>query len=376
MKKTLGRRLIALFMLGSSFSLPSCSKGVGIDIGSKILTKKSETVDSYVMIQDLAELNSLARYDDAVILVTLPGCQHCLETIEEMKTYIPKTHNLVYAVNFFLYDEAYSAQDNQTGTYARLYPKIESTPSFLFYRRGTLKNLWAKKDSETVEAVLPKYLYDYPYYAVNDFTKTEYGYYYEDISEDYDTTGFGTAALDQLLATETRKTVLYTWRRCGDCRNYHDYVLDPFFVKNPTAKIYFYEVDGYYLLKRSAEETAKTEGLKRWSAFTVKYFLHDYDVSDAEGNPTGYVPTAVTYRKTGHETDVYANDLDPLRNSDGTLSYGKAFHSEVLALKSASAVSEGDTTSSAYQNALKELGAKAMDLENTLSSDYLTRNLL
>ncbi|MCI1735644.1 MAG: hypothetical protein LKM30_07980 [Bacilli bacterium] len=375
----------ALILLAASFSLAGCSQQDYYQqtFGSKIPTTQVKDLDSYVLIPDVSLLNSIARYDAAVILVSRIGCHYCGADLVNLKSYVAKTHTLVYVVDSITYKEAYEDKSNETGDYARLYPQIQGTPTYLFYNGGKLVNSHnGVFGSDSYEANLSQYLVDYGYVSLNTFTHDpeQTGFYADSYAIDVDDTsdwwGYSTTALDKALSEGGKTTVLFTWRRCTDCKNYHQQVLDSYLLKNPSLSIYYFEVDGYYLKKRSGDEATATEGLAGWASFCQKYHLTDMPgYTTPAGQATGVVPTLVTFDGTGHTTSVFANDKDPLRNEDGTLSYTTSFYADVKTLKSSTKVSLGDTTSSTYQKALSELATKAQALEAKLCLSYLEANL-
>jgi hypothetical protein len=364
-----------LLLTASLLGLESCQRSP-TDIGSKIFTHKVKNLDSYVVLRDSNELSALAQYDDAVILVTMVGCHYCELVESQIKPYIVKTSNLIYTVDTTIYKENYSSALNQTGTYANLYPRIEGTPTFLFYRGGKLKAMFAKQDGkDDFDTLMPNYVKDVPYYCLNDLIDSNYGYYYQDMDEETDVSGFGTTALNAAIAAG-KSTIVFTWRRCSDCTSYHENVLDSFLIQYPTKPIYYYEVDGYYLTKRSADAAVATAGLKRWSDFSATYHLSDYPFTDKNGNIAGVVPTTVTFTGNDYSLSVFANDRDPTRDSaTSKLYFATSFYPSVIALRSATSVDAGDTTSSTYQKALKEIQALALSTETKLAQDFLELSL-
>ena len=223
-------------------------------------------------------------------------------------------------------------------------------------------------------------LNDFDTSSINDVT---YHYFLTNESVEETSTldllGFSTTSLDQKIKEKEKSTILFTWRRCGDCKSLRENILDDFFKTNPESRIYYYEVDGYYLLKRQSEENLRNLGLNMWSSFSTKYHLYNEDFYnlDALDNKAGYVPTFVTYQDGAYQDmEVYLNESKPIRNEDGTLSFTMAFHEECKQLKSDTIVDKKDTTSAKYQKALQELYFKAMTIDITKANDYLKDTLL
>ena len=79
----------------------------------------------------------------------------------------------------------------------------------------------------------------------------------------------------------------------------------------------------------------------------------------------------VTYEKGSYSSmDVYLNEVGYKTNNDGTLSYTMAFHEDVLALKSDTKVSDGDSDS--QKKARSELSSKARTIDLEKSKEYLS----
>jgi hypothetical protein len=165
---------------------------------------------------------------------------------------------------------------------------------------------------------------------------------------------------------------MFTWRRCIDCKNYQQNVLNKFLNTYKDVSIYYYEVDGYYQLKRDADEEDRNYGLNLWSNFAKKYHLTDYQgIKDINDNDSGVVPTIIYDIYGERKVSVYANDGQIYRNDKGRLQYGLSFYDDVKKLESKTIVDENDNTSTKYQKALKELSSKAMKIENKKCLDFL-----
>ena len=373
MKKS-SKACFCLSLLASSFSLLSCqNESVYSD---KVIITKSENLDSYVKIQDIKELNSIARYDDAVVIITQEGCSSCNLLLGYLDDYIASNHYLIYTVEATTYLEGYNSDYNENGSYALLYPRISVTPTFLFFKSGKIIDTYAQSVSqEKLATFFSEHTYDLNYYSLNTFIKNGlYGYYTEDISEEEDTLGYSTTSLDKKIA-EGNCLIIYSWRRCPDCLDLKEDLIYPFFNEHPDIKIYYYEVDGYYLLKQSSNESKKEEGLKKFSNFSIKYFLSDYVLHDELNERTGCVPTLVYYSAKGHETKVYKNDLNPYINSAGYLQYETSFYNEVKKLTSTTSL-EANETGKDYDKALKELESKATTYEKSIINAFLKAYLL
>lgn len=365
------------FLLPVPFLLFGCDSSSPIPQG-KIAISKVEGLDSYVEIQSAEELNSIARFDDALILVTKQDCSACQKTYEELIPFIKERNYLIYTVDVLFYREAYSSEDNKYGTYANLFPKVSFTPTFLFYRDGALIDTSVGSFPEgKLASELESHFVDLNLYRLNDLLPTGRNTYYQDKAEDIDSMGYQTTLLEKTLLQNENVNVLFTWRRCQDCIKYKNDVLYPFLSeRKSTEPLYYYELDGYYLLKRDEDPERQEQGLLLFSAFCQKYGLSLYNVQDILGNLSGVAPSLLVYENAIPSfISVYRNDSNPIRNEDGTLSYSLSFYPEVLSFRSTTKVEEGDTTSKDYRKAIEELRAKADEYEAQACLSFLDEHL-
>ena len=335
-------------------------------------TRKCEYLDSYVRLESAKEVNDIVRYDPAILMVTNVGCHYCQQQYIEINAFVKETHTLIYAIDSSIYYELRNASYNLEGEYASLYPSIAGTPTYLFFKDGKLN---AKYDGAFDVGMFSTRIYDYiidvNLYTVNDFKKGDGDtYYLKDIYEDKDIEGLNTSYLDSLI--DKKRIIMFTWRRCIDCKNYQQNVLNKFLNTYKDVSIYYYEVDGYYQLKRDADEEDRNYGLNLWSNFAKKYHLTDYQgIKDKNDNDSGVVPTIIYDIYGERKVSVYANDGQIYRNDKGRLQYGLSFYDDVKKLESKTIVDENDNTSTKYQKALKELSSKAMKIENKKCLDFL-----
>ena len=374
------RKTIAFCLVRLLFSMPSCSSSEKPFSSSKVLLHKAEGIQSTVRLNSAEELNSLIRYEDCVVFVTKEGCSHCEVDIPVLNAFIEDSESVIYSIDYTVYKEAFEASSNAMGTYANLLPSIRYTPTYLFYQEGKLLQVKIpEKDysySELKE-MLSSYTMEIPLYQLNDFSyHEEDGYTYLSNSEELeetkvlDTLGYSTVSLDKKIQEE-KASVLYTWRRCNDCKDYRLYCFNDFLTKTD-KKIYYYEVDGYYLLKRQSEESLRNLGLEMWASFSKRYHLisDSYYNTDVLGNKAGFAPTLVTYQRGSYSSmDVYLNETDLVENEDHTLSYRMTFHPEVAEFKSDTKVDSND--SSSKEKARKELASKARTYDLKASKEYL-----
>ncbi len=365
-----------ILMASLPLLLTSCETSFSDSIPGRILAYTNEQLDSYVEIQSATELDSVARFDDALIIVTRSRCSACDKMYQELVPFIEEHHYLIYTVDANYYYECYSSPDNERGEYARLYPQIAGTPTFLFYRNGSLVEAHSGCYAEgRLEDELLSVFLDYGLEIGNDFLPTSWGTYVCDKAEAIDALGYGTDRLERILQEEEKVTVLYTWRRCQDCQEYKERILFPYLQEREgETPLLVYELDGYYLLKRSEDPLLLSEGLRLFSDFCRRFGLDAYPVTDVEGNVAGVAPTVITYEKgTPVRTSVYRNELLPTLNSDNTLSFRQAFYPEVLELRSRTVVRDGDSGS--YRKALEEIQEEAEKIEAEQCRRHLQEEL-
>lgn len=380
MKKALKSRWIGATILPFALSLSGCSETQD----NRVALYRSEEVTSTVTLYSAKQLQDVTRYDSCMVFVALEGCSYCERTKINLQTYIRENKVVIYEVEATYYKEAYSDESNRVGTFANLYPKLNGYPALLFYSSGKLVNAYfnsAVKYDQLV-SVMDTYTTSSNLYMLNDLTydagkETHYFVNSEEYEETkmLDTIGYSTQSLDKKISEDGKKMILFTWRRCPDCIDYKNRVLQKFTSENPGVKIYFYETEGYMVGKRNDQEETKRFVSDLWANFSQKYHLVDYSTEDAYGNRSGFVPSIVAFDNDTYQLSVYSNALDIRVNEDGTLSYTKAFYPEILSLKSDTKVKQDDPLADDYQKAKKELVEKRKSLDDTLNLQFLEANI-
>lgn len=369
------KKFFSIITIPILFSIISCSKEESKNEDT-IFLSRAYNVSSLVEITSSNQLNNIVRYDSAMIIVSKEGCSYCSKLFSQVREIIKKENILVYFIDINKYLESYNDVSNKEGSFANLLPKISSTPTTLFYSGGEIKNYFMGVFDD-IEKELFEYVSFTNIYMINDFHidkgKTDY---YIDFEEEHDFYGIGTNNLDSLIENNL-VTVMFSWRKCQDCKEYYQYVLYPYLFKNTTKKIYVYEVDGYYSLKNYLDENnnPNNDYLNLWYSFSSKYHLTDYEFYDKYSHLSGVVPTIVSFDSTSYSINVFRNDYNIIINSDNTLSYGNSFYEEVKQIKSKTKVNSSDTSSNEYITALKELRQLSLELEITLATKYLENNL-
>ncbi len=404
MSKILSFILLSSFSIGL-FGCKKEEKHPELNIKDKITLPKKEGIDSFVYIESDKQLDEITRYDQAMVVVSKEGCQYCDSLLYSLRGnpdsdgnykegYIYKTSSIIYLVDYFTYNTCYSNPENKSGYFANHYPQITGTPVVLFYGDGKLVNSRvghfysmepqkidrtdSQKNYENTKNILDKYLYSTSYYSLNDMVRVKNAaslyktYYIENRDEEDDTLGFSTDALDEKILETTDKIIVYTWRRCPDCTDLKKRLILPYLYGNE-KKLYFYEVDGYFLKKKNADNEKKKTGEQLWQSFCSKFYLNDIPGYENDYGKTGAVPALIFYsgNQKEHETKVYRNDKDIKIDSSGFLYYTTSLYEEVKELRSKEKTSSDDPASQSYQNALFDLDTQRDELELDLILEFL-----
>ena len=355
--------------------LNSCHKSDNSYSDNKVSLKRVDDIESVVKLTSKNQLFNIVRYDEATILITKEGCSFCNSTLTEFRDIIKKEHILIYTVDINYYLEAYNDISNKEGQFALLLPKITASPTFLFVKEGKIIDYHTGAYKEnTLEEELKKHVSYSTIYSLNTYHKEEGDTdYYIDYEEEYDFAGIDTTALDNKINSDNNFTVLFSWRKCSDCKEFKSEVLRPFFNTYDDKKLYIYEVDGYYSLKNYLDENNNPvqEYLNLWYDFSAKYNLTDYEFYDKYNHRSGVVPTLLNIYSSKRKINVFRNDYEVIINDDNTLSYKHSFVSEVTKIKSDTKVNNNDTSSKEYISALKELQEKALKIEKEESLKFL-----
>lgn len=402
--------LLSFFLLPLTGCKSQEKKHQPLNIPGKISLPKKEGIDSFVYIETDQQLNEIARYDTAGIIVSREGCQYCDSLLYSLRGnkdgngiysegYIYRTSSVFYLVDYQTYLTCYSSSYNKEGSYARLFPEVTGTPVLLFYENGKLINSKVghffslppdridKSDGEknfrNTQSVLSSYLYDTEYYTLNTFTRVQstasfYNtYYLEDRDEEDDTLGFSTKTLDEKLDQQESRIILYVWRRCKDCKDLKDRLILPY-LHSTKKKLYFYELDGYFLKRRSDNPEEKDRGEKLWQDFSFRYHLDDIPGYQNSYGKTGAVPAIIRYAENGiqHETLTFRNDTGLAMDSSGYLSYQTSVYAEIRNLKSPKKSSSEDPASKSYQEALESLNGMRDELELDRIEEFLNGPIL
>ena len=141
--------------------------------GDRILAYKDENLDSYIEIQSSEELDAICRYEDALVIVTQESCQACATLYPYLRDFVSEYHYLLYTIDYQIYRVNYSATANKEGTYAFLYPELNKTPTFLYFRDGECQDAENPRSlTDGLEEELLSRFLDLDLYRINDLVRT------------------------------------------------------------------------------------------------------------------------------------------------------------------------------------------------------------
>ena len=332
-----------LFLLSvitlSAIGLTSCNN----NDKSKVLSLKSDMLDSYVKLTADDVEYHITTKDDFVLMVSQKTCSACTIAKKLLRSYVSETKNLVYDIELSDYETIVSSVAN--------IPIVKNTPTFLFFKNGELlkKIEGFKNDYDDFKNTFNRYIYSRNLYTLNTYEKISGNsdwYYVENKSD--------TSVLDNKIASTNDLTVYYSWLICSDCHNFHDKIYTKYVNElNSTIKAYEFEVTYFRSNKPSVKPNEGEEGYEdymRWFNFASKYGFGEYR--------DGKVPALVNYTNGQvNEYAIFANDSD-VKEENGVFRYDTAYFSEVKELRA---------------NSRQELKNKAEKLEIELVQNFMDK---
>ena len=149
-------------------------------------------------------------------------------------------------------------------------------------------------DDLKLESTLSNYIYNLPLYSLNTYNS----YTYSNDFKMYKLDNESTSTLDNAINENQKINVLYTWNRCGDCKEFKKDYLYNFLIRN---HITLYQFEVSYLRGQ--------EDLTSFRAFAKDKGFSSYR--------NGKVPSIVNYKnQTPIKYVVYSNDIFE-ENDDG-----------------------------------------------------------
>lgn len=298
--------LINLFSISLlTLSLCSCSKN-----DNRILSRRIKGIDSFIYISDQELLDLLKHKQDFILVVGEDGCSSCEYIKTPFYSYIKKYESIVYWIEYPLYQKACDKKEYNLNTNV-----LSST--VLIFDDGIEKihidydsSIYFSKDK--LDYTLSKYISPKGVYDINDYESYKYNEEVVMYKQDLETRD----KLNQLIKQGKKVNILYSWKDCGDCKEFKNLFLNDF-MKNHNIELYEYEVD-------SIRSKRKEDGSYDLDEFTV--FATEMEFSSYRG---GKVPTIVTY-ENGKKTDmiVYSNDV--IEEKDNKYVVTTSFHQSLI----------------------------------------------
>lgn len=313
LKKLFLLSTMALMTLGG---LSSCNSEK-----SKVLSLKSEALDSYVKLSADDVEYHISTEDDFVLMVSQKTCSACTIAKKLLRTYISETNNLIYDIELSDYETI--------STSNKALPEVKNTPTFLFFKGGSLlkKIEGFKNDYDDFKNTFNRYIYSRNLYTLNTYEKVSGNsdwYYVENKSD--------TTILDKAISSNKDLTVYYSWLICSDCHNFHEKIYTKYINSlNSNSKAYEFEVTYFRSGKPGTKPNEGEDGYDeymRWLNFATKYGFGEYR--------DGKIPALINYKEGQvNEYAIFANDSNVIEE-DGTFRYDTAYYNEVKEIRASS----------------------------------------
>lgn len=264
--------------------LGSCSNN-----NNKICVYKYEDIDSFVYLEKDELLSLISTSQNFILVVGEEGCSSCEYIKDPYIDYIKKYHNIVYWVETPTYLEVSKALENDDNYY--LSPGITSATTLIFENGKNIKTIPYDSNlyfSDTkLDSTLSSYVSNRGTYLINDLDVYKYNANVSMYKINLQTQN----KLNETIASSNQVKILYSWKNCGDCKEFKVNYLNNFF-KNNNIKLYEYDV--HYL--RSQDD------LTNFKKFADEVGLSSYR--------EGKVPSIITYENSSKvDMIVYSNDV-------------------------------------------------------------------
>lgn len=282
-KKNVFNLFITLIII--LISLSSCAST------NKMNNKRIKDIDSFIYI-DENELKDLLKHDqDFVLVIGENGCSTCDYIKSPFISFIKKYETIIYWIEYTSYQNAAKEEEYNLKT------NILTSTVLLFDDGEMIKQidydaeLYFSKDK--LEYTLSKYIDLKGIYDINDYEVYKYN---EEVNM-YKIDLESHKKLDELISSNKKVNILYSWKECIDCKDFKKMFLNDF-MKSYKGTLYEYEVD-YIRSKRNEDGTYNLDEFSN--------FANEKEFSSYRG---GKVPTIVTY-ENGKKIDmiVFSNDI-------------------------------------------------------------------
>lgn len=369
--------LLSLLPILSQISCNNKNTPIIPSTPSTLYLKRKEGIKGLVKLETAKQVSDIAEYEDMIIVISQPSCKWCHRYYPLIEQFIENTESIIYEVEYSIYAQLDSDKYKVK--------EITGTPTLLFLddqKVVDIQGVASYDDYNDVFKQIEENSSFTNYYNLNDYTlKTRKftingteitsTYYTLDVDEYTDALGYTSLTLEDKI-NSNNIVVLYTWRRCNDCKQLKEDILDNYLNEEKNKRIYYYEVDGFMQKKREVNDEDKKQGIKLWYDFNQKFsftYYPSFSYDDLTGMTTSVTPIMVSY--PSKENMVYLNDSSVNLNDDRTLSYQESFYDEVKNIKTESKVIDDNSN---YALVLEELQNKVKDFEKEKCLDFLKRN--
>lgn len=331
------RKLIVVSsLLLSLFSLSSCSNDKEL-----ILLKQINNVDSFVYIQKDELIGLISHKEDFVLTLGLKGCESCSLIKPIINNYISENNTPFYWIEM---DQYRLALDELKDDEKYSLKSIVYSASLLLFDDGIDTKLIEYNHSiynstSSFKKEIDKYVTKTGFCITNDYEEYEYILGEKKM---YKKNSLTNEQLNNLINTENKVSVLFSWSECPDCVLLLDNYLNKYMKINNDKKLYIFEVN---------DIKTNTENQELWSNFKTQFQFDNYR--------DGRVPSIVTYQN-GQKIDmaVFVNDVIEEENNEYVIK--ESFWNEMIGFKA---------------NTKEECYLKAAEEEAKLITSYLNKHL-
>lgn len=346
---------------------------------STLYLKRKEGIKGLVKLETAKQVTDIAEYEDMIMVISQPTCKWCHRYFPLIEQFIENTESIIYEVEYSVF--AQLDKDKYRVT------EVTGTPTLLFLDDQKVVDIQGAASYDDYNAVYNQIVENSSfthYYCLNDYSlntrkftvngkEVTSNYYTLDVDEYTDALGYTTLTLENKI-NNNNIVVLYTWRRCNDCKQLKDDILDEYLneEEHKNKRIYYYEVDGFMQKKREEKEEDKIEGINLWYNFNQKFsfsYYPSFSYDDMTKLTTSVTPTLISY--PSKENMIYLNDSSVNLNEDKTLSYQESFFDDVKNIKTDLKVNDDNSN---YSEALSQLQEKVKTFEKEKCLDFLKRN--
>ena len=325
--------LLIFPLLFSLFTFSSCSNK------SNIHLEQSSKVDSFIYVDSNELLDIISSKKDFALMLGLKGCESCERVKPIVKEYIKENNTPFYWIETSEYKKCITLLQDDTDYSLKA---INYSATLILFDEG--KDIHHISYSDKLYSSIINFTKELNkcnvgisgYNMINDFEQIKY-MNEEDIM--YKKKLSSTNDLKELINSNNKVTVLYSWFECPDCVLLFDDYLDSYMSDNP-KNLYVFEVSS---IRENEEE---------WKSFKQEFEFNSYR--------EGRIPSFVTYQD-GKKIDMCVFINDVIEEQNGKYIITNSFYKEKI---------EGMSSSS-----LEELKTKSAKEEFKYIKEYLEKYL-